>query len=119
MWFHLLHASCTFLRLLRHALPPSHLVDVVPFGGVGRHWGAGLTGAGLEVVIDEETLGALAHIRVIGVQTELLAAVLLLCTVIHPCMETLGLEELGVPPQTPLTVLAQCLRFCRAKVPPP
>lgn len=48
----------------------------------------GLTRAGLEVVIDEETLGALAHIRVISVQTELLTAMLLLCTVIHPCMGT-------------------------------
>lgn len=61
----------------------------------------GLTRAGPEVIIDEETLGALAHIRIIGVQTELLAAVLLLCTVIHPCMGTWGLEELGVPPPTP------------------
>lgn len=46
----------------------------------------GLTGAGLEVLIDEEAFRALADVGLLRVQTQLLTAVVLLRTVIHSCV---------------------------------
>lgn len=45
----------------------------------------GLTGAGLEVLVDEEAFRALADEGLLGVQTQLLTAMVLLRTVIHSC----------------------------------
>lgn len=50
-----------------------------------RKRGVGLTGAGLEVLVDEEALRALADEGLLGVQTQVLTAVVLLRAVIHPC----------------------------------
>lgn len=50
-----------------------------------RKRGVGLTGAGLEVLIDEEALRALADEGLLGVQTQVLTAMVLLRAVIHPC----------------------------------
>lgn len=50
----------------------------------------GLTGAGLEVLVDEEAFRALADEGLLRVQTQLLAAMVLLRAVIHPCVGHTG-----------------------------
>lgn len=50
-----------------------------------RKRGVGLTGAGLEVLVDDEALRALADEGLLGVQTQVLTAMVLLRAVIAPC----------------------------------
>lgn len=83
----------------------------------------GLTRAGLEVLVDEEALRALAHEGRLRVQTQLLAAVVLLRAVVHPCghmgtarpsQAALGALALTPPawPASRMSCLPICLFVC-------
>lgn len=62
----------------------------------------GLTGAGLEVIVNKEAFGALADKGLLRVQAQLLTAMVLLCTVVHPCSghKSKNTKELRCPHAT-------------------
>lgn len=83
-----------------HPVQSSHFSLLLQTLSLSEKHGEGLTGASLEVLVDEEAFGALADKGFLCVQTQLLTAMVLLCAVIHPCIchtKEIKLPEGAIP----------------------